>query len=35
MPVLDSKKDGSKFRILVKIAVNQPDVQQHEIAGRL
>ena len=35
MPVLDSKKDSTKFRILVEIAANQPNVRQHEIAGRL
>lgn len=35
MPVLDSKKDSTRFRILVEIAANQPDVRQQEIAGRL
>lgn len=35
MPVLDSKKDSTKFRILVEIAANQPDVRQQEIARRL
>jgi len=35
MPVLDSKKDSTKFRILVEIAANSPDVRQYEIAGRL
>lgn len=33
--VLQSKRDSSRFQILVEIAANQPNVRQKEVAERL
>ena len=33
--ILDSKRDSSRFKVLVEIAAHQPDVRQQEVAERL